>query len=79
MTLTQKGLPGGPVVENLSANAWDRGSIPVRGTKIPHAMQQLSPCSTTRGPAQREACAARESPGAATETSAAREASEQQQ
>ena len=30
-------FPGGPVVKNLPSNAGDAGSIPVRGTKIPHA------------------------------------------
>ena len=34
-------LPGSPVVENLSCNASDEGSIPGRGTKIPHAVGQL--------------------------------------
>ena len=36
------GLPRGPVVRNLPCNAGDLGSIPVQGTKIPHAEQQLS-------------------------------------
>ena len=35
-------LPGGPVVNNLSANAGDTGSIPGPGTKSPHAVGQLS-------------------------------------
>ena len=30
-------FPGGPVVKNLPSNAGDTGSIPGRGTKIPHA------------------------------------------
>ena len=30
-------LPSGPVVKNLPSNAGDAGSIPGRGTKIPHA------------------------------------------
>ena len=34
--------PGGPVVRSLPCNAGDLGSIPVQGTKIPHAEQQLS-------------------------------------
>jgi len=34
-------LPGSPVVENLSCNAGDEGSIPGGGTKIPHAVGQL--------------------------------------
>ena len=39
---------GGPVVNNLTCNARDRGSIPGPGTKIPLASEQLSPCATTR-------------------------------
>ena len=35
-------FPGGPVVNNLSADAGDTGSIPGPGTKIPHAVGQLS-------------------------------------
>ena len=38
---------GGPVVMNPPANAGDVGSIPGRGTKIPHASGQLSPCAIT--------------------------------
>ena len=30
-------FPGGPVVKNPPSNAGDGGSIPGRGTKIPHA------------------------------------------
>ena len=41
-------FPGGPVVRNLSCNAGDAGSIPGRGTKIPHATGQLSSHATTR-------------------------------
>ena len=41
-------FPGGPVVENPPSNAGDVGSIPGRGTKIPHAVGQLSlPATTT--------------------------------
>ena len=36
-------LPGGPVVKNPPSNARD-GTIPARGTKIPHAVEQPSPC-----------------------------------
>ena len=43
-------FPGGPVVKNLPSNAGDAGSIPCRGTKIPHAVGQLSPCATTTEP-----------------------------
>ena len=39
-------LPGGPVVKNPSCNAEDAGSIPGRGTKIPHTAGQLSPRAT---------------------------------
>ena len=39
------------MVENPSCNARDAGSIPGRGTKIPHVVGQLSPRATTRGPA----------------------------
>ena len=41
-------FPGGPVVRNLPQNAWDAGSIPGRGTEIPHATGQLSLCATPR-------------------------------
>ena len=44
---TNRDFPGGPVVNNLPYNAGDAGSIPSQGTKIPHAMGQLSPCTTT--------------------------------
>ena len=37
----------GPVVKNPPSNAGDTGSIPGRGTKIPHATGQLSPCAAT--------------------------------
>ena len=43
--------PGGPVVKNPPSNAGDAGSIPGRGTKIPHAAGQLSTCTTTTEPA----------------------------
>ena len=33
---------GGPVVKNPPCNAGDAGSIPGRGTKVPHAVEQLS-------------------------------------
>ena len=35
-------VPGGPVVKNLPGSAEVTGSIPGRGTKIPHAVEQLS-------------------------------------
>ena len=36
-------IPGSPVVKNLSWSAGDAGSIPGWGSKIPHALEQLSP------------------------------------
>ena len=39
-------FPGGPVVENPSCNAGDASLIPGWGTKIPHAMEQLSRAAT---------------------------------
>ena len=45
--LTVGNFPGGPVVKNPPSNAGDVGSIPDRGTKIPHAAGQLSPRATT--------------------------------
>ena len=44
-------FPGGPMVKNLPSNAGDVGSIPGWGTKIPHAVGQLSLCATTTEPA----------------------------
>ena len=41
-------FPGGPEVKNPPCNAGDMGLIPGRGTKIPHAMELLSPRTTTR-------------------------------
>ena len=38
----QRDFPGGPVVKNLLSNAGDMGSISGWGTKIPHALGQLS-------------------------------------
>ena len=36
-------FPGGPVVKNVSNNARDAGgSLPDQGTKIPHAVEQIS-------------------------------------
>ena len=40
-------FPGGPVVKNLPFNAGDTDSIPGQETKIPHALEQLSPCPIT--------------------------------
>ena len=36
-------FPGSPVVKNLPSNAGDAGSIPGRGTKIPHAVGATKP------------------------------------
>ena len=44
-------FPGGPGVKNPPSNAGDAGSIPGRGTKIPHAVEQLSPRAATTEPA----------------------------
>ena len=38
---------GGPVLKNPPCNAGDLGSIPGKGTKIPHATEQLSPGTAT--------------------------------
>ena len=35
-------LPGGLAVKNPPCNAGNSGSIPVQGTQIPHAVEQLS-------------------------------------
>ena len=43
-------FPGGPVVKNLPSKAGDMGSIPGRGTKIPHAVGQLIPWTATTEP-----------------------------
>ena len=39
-------FPGGPVVRNLPFDAGDMGSISGGGTKTPHSMGQLNPCTT---------------------------------
>ena len=41
-------FPGGSVVKNLPCSTGDITSIPGWGTKIPHALEQLSPRATTR-------------------------------
>ena len=46
--MTRRDFPGGPVVKNPLCNARDVGSIPDGGTRIPHAMEQLSQHTTTR-------------------------------
>ena len=45
---TERGdFPRGPVVRNLPFNAEDVVSSPGEGTKIPHAAEQLNPCTAT--------------------------------
>ena len=44
------------MVKNPPSNAEDAGSIPGRGTKIPHAVGQLSLRATTTEPARSRAC-----------------------
>ena len=41
-------FPGGPVVKSSPSSAGNVGLIPGQGTKIAHAMKQLSPWATTR-------------------------------
>ena len=41
-------IPGGPVVGSLPSTAGDMGLIPGQGTKIPHAVEQLSPHTPTQ-------------------------------
>ena len=48
-------FPGGLVVENLTSNVRNSGSILAWGTKIPHAVGQLSPCAVTTDPAHSRA------------------------
>ena len=43
-------FPHGPVVKNPLSDTGDVGSIPGWGTKIPHAMGQISPRATTTEP-----------------------------
>ena len=43
-------FPGGPGVKNLPSNAGDTGSIHGQGTKIPYAVEQLSPDTTATEP-----------------------------
>ena len=45
-------LLGSPVVKNPPYNAGDASLIPGRGTKIPHAMGQLCPHTSTTEPTQ---------------------------
>ena len=45
------------MVKNPPSNAGDAGSIPGQGTKIPHAVGQLSLRAATTEPARSGACA----------------------
>ena len=44
---TRGDLPGSPMVKNVPSNTGDVGLIPGRETKIPRAMEQLSPGTAT--------------------------------
>ena len=55
--LYKKDFHSGPVVKNPPSHAGDAGLIPGRGTKIPHAAGQLSPCTATTEPTRSGACA----------------------
>ena len=46
----QRDLPGGPVIKNPSSNARHMSSIPGQGTKISHALGQLSLLTATPEP-----------------------------
>ena len=39
-----------PVLKNLPSNAWDVGSVPGWGTKIPHDIGQLNSHAATKEP-----------------------------
>ena len=43
-------FPGSPRVNSPPSNAGDMSSIPGQGTKIPHVMGQLGPCTATAEP-----------------------------
>ena len=45
--ILNRDFPGGPAVKNPPSNEGGSGSIPGQGTKIPHAMGQLSLGATT--------------------------------
>ena len=48
--LSSRDFPSIPVVKNPPSNAGDMGLIPGGGTKIPHAVGQLSPRAATTEP-----------------------------
>ena len=45
--MMEGGLPGSPVIKNPTSKTRVEDSISHQGTKIPHAMGQLSLCSVT--------------------------------
>ena len=56
-------FPCGPMVKNSPSNAGGASSVPSRGTKIPHASEQLSPYITATEPMLKNLCpATREMP-----------------
>ena len=66
---TVRDFPGDPVAKNLPFNAGDAGSAPGWGTKIPHATEQLSLCTTATKPTRSRArVLQQERPSTATET-----------
>ena len=48
LKISSWGFPGGPVVKNMPSSAVYVGSVPGWGTKIPHAMGQVSPWVATK-------------------------------
>ena len=58
------------MVKNLPSNAGNAGSIPGRGTKIPHLVRQLSPCAAiTESMCPKAHALRQEKPSAATRES----------
>ena len=49
--MVSRNFSAGSVVKNLPCNVGDAGSIPGQGTKIPHAVKQLSLQAATTEPA----------------------------
>ena len=63
------------MVKNSPCNAGDAGLIPGQGTKMPHAREQLTPCTATKEPEHhslKSPRAATKIPCAATKTDAAK-------
>ena len=54
LSKTLRDFPGGPVVKNPPSDAGDEVRSLDRGTKIPHAAEQLSPRASRRKPACRK-------------------------